>query len=102
MSQKKQPGWKDIPIGGMILEAGNAVEYETGSWRAMRPIRDAEKCIHCLRCWIYCPDSAILVEEGKVVGIDLEHCKGCGICAVECPSKVQAITMVLEIEADEK
>ncbi len=102
MSQKKQPGWKDIPIGGMILEAGNAVEYETGSWRTMRPIRDEEKCIHCLRCWIYCPDSAILVEEGKVVGIDLEHCKGCGICARECPSRVQAITMVLEIEADEK
>ncbi len=102
MNQKKQPGWKDIPIGGVILEAGNAVEYETGSWRAMRPIRDEEKCIQCLRCWIYCPDSAILVEEGKVVGIDLEHCKGCGICAVECPPKVQAITMVLEIEASKK
>ncbi|MEK7679190.1 MAG: 4Fe-4S binding protein [Deltaproteobacteria bacterium] len=26
-------------------------------------------------------------------GFDLEHCKGCGICAVECPDKVKAITM---------
>ena len=46
-----------------------------------------------------CPDSAILVEDAKVVGIDLEHCKGCGICAAECPPKVKAIKMVLEREA---
>ena len=99
MSGKKEPGWKDIPRGGMILEAGNAEKYETGSWRSMRPIRDDEKCIHCLRCWIFCPDSAIIVEDRKVVGIDLDHCKGCGICAHECPSKVNAIEMVMEIEA---
>ncbi|MEA3375521.1 MAG: pyruvate synthase, partial [Chloroflexota bacterium] len=30
MSELK--GWKEIPIGGMILEAGNAVEYKTGDW----------------------------------------------------------------------
>ena len=100
MSENKEGGWKDIPRGGLILEAGNAVEYETGSWRNMRPIRDEEKCIDCLRCWIFCPDSAILVEDRKVVGIDLDHCKGCGICAYECPPKVNAIEMVLEIEAD--
>ena len=99
MSQNKQPGWKEIPRGGMILEAGNAIEYETGSWRSMRPIRDDDKCINCLRCWIFCPDSSIIVEDGKVVDIDLDHCKGCGICAYECPPKVQAITMVLETEA---
>jgi len=48
-------------------------------------------------CWIYCPDSAILVEDKKVKEIDLEHCKGCGICAEECP--VKAIKMVPEGEA---
>ena len=48
------PGWKDIPIGGMILEAGNAAKYETGTWRSSKPIWDADKCIHCLQCWIYC------------------------------------------------
>jgi hypothetical protein len=26
-------GWRDIPIGRMILGAGNAVEYLTGGWR---------------------------------------------------------------------
>jgi len=95
---KKAPGYKNIPIGGLIIEAGNAEKYETGSWRSFRPVRDDEKCIHCLTCWIYCPDSAIIVEDGKVVGVDLDHCKGCGICARECPKKVQAITMVKESE----
>ena len=100
MSENKERGWKDIPRGGLILEAGNAADYETGSWRSMRPIRDEEKCINCLRCWIFCPDSSIPVADGKVNGFDLDHCKGCGICAHQCPPRVQAIAMVLEIEAD--
>lgn len=91
---KTKPGWKSIPIGGLILKAGNAVEYETGDWRAYRPIRDKEKCTNCLICWILCPDGSILVEDEKITGIDLAHCKGCGICAHECP--VDAINMVEE------
>jgi len=59
---------------------------------------DKEKCIHCLRCWIFCPDGAVQVEEGKMVGINYRHCKGCGICSKECPDKVQAISMVNEQE----
>ncbi len=87
-------GWKDIPIGGMILEAGNSAEYETGGWRTFRPVMDKEKCKNCLFCWIYCPDSAIQVENEKIKEIDLKYCKGCGICAAECPAK--AIEMVEE------
>jgi len=94
---KEELSWRDIPIGGRVLEAGNSEEYETGSWRTFKPVRDDEKCRHCLLCWIYCPDAAILVEEGKVVDFDYEHCKGCGICARECPPKIQAIEMIQEI-----
>jgi Pyruvate/2-oxoacid:ferredoxin oxidoreductase delta subunit len=44
---------------------------------------------------VSCPDSSILVEAGKVVGIDDKHCKGCGICAKECPTKpVKGIVML--------
>ena len=95
----KGTGWKDIPIGGLIVEAGNAVEYQTGGWRAFRPTVDFEKCIHCLTCWIYCPDSSIIVEEEKLRGFDLDHCKGCGICSSVCP--VDAIEMVEEAEFKE-
>ena len=92
----KEKGWKEIPEGGLILEAGNATKYNTGSWRAFCPVRDEEKCVNCLTCWVYCPDSAIIVKDNKIVGIDLEHCKGCGICAKQCPK--QAIKMVPEGE----
>jgi pyruvate ferredoxin oxidoreductase delta subunit len=67
----------------------------------MRPVLDREKCTDCLICWIYCPDTAVIVEDGKVVGFNLFHCKGCGICARECPPKVQAIKMIPEVEAEE-
>ncbi len=40
-------GWRDMPIGGMILEAGNSVEYHTGDWRAFRPVR-GEAALHPL------------------------------------------------------
>lgn len=87
---------RDIPIGGIIKEPGNSVEYKTGDWRSMRPVWTPEGCIHCLICWVYCPDSSILVEDGKMIGIDYDHCKGCGICARECPRKEKALHMVKE------
>ena len=96
MSENRLKTWKEIPRGGNIIEPGNSHNYHTGSWRAYRPLWDEEKCVHCLKCWILCPDSSILVKEEKVTNIDLDHCKGCGICARECP--VQAIEMKLEGE----
>ena len=102
MKVKKNATSKEVPLGGMIPEAGTSMEYETGSWRTYRPIHNAGKCINCLRCWIMCPDSAIQVKDGKVAGIDYKHCKGCGICAFECPPKVKAIDMVLDSQAEKK
>jgi pyruvate ferredoxin oxidoreductase delta subunit len=96
--------WREIPIGGKILEPGNSVNYRTGDWRTFRPVHLKDKCTNCMICWVCCPDSAIKV--GKVDdpnkgdkgvsnnpkfanfgGFDYEHCKGCGICADECPFK---------------
>ena len=56
-------------------------------WRAFRPVRGQADCTHCFQCWLFCPDSSILVdvENGKLMGFDLERCKGCGLCAVVCP-----------------
>ena len=94
MSQK---GWKELPIGALILDAGNSADYETGGWRSRRPVIDLEGCSHCMLCWLYCPDGSIRVRDSKVQGVDLRYCKGCGICAKECPRQV--ITLVDEIEA---
>ena len=99
MKGKREKGWKEIPIGGLILEAGNAAAYKTGSWRTFRPAHCREKCSNCLFCWIYCPESAVKVKDGRVVGIDYDHCKGCGICAKVCPLKPEkAIKMLKERE----
>jgi pyruvate ferredoxin oxidoreductase delta subunit len=97
----KDAGWKDMAAGGVIPQAGNAVEYETGGWRSIRPVRDNEKCINCLQCWVYCPDDAIPVENANLKGLpyDLKHCKGCGVCAAICP--VKCIEMKAETECQD-
>jgi len=92
-----QNGWRDLPRGGVILEAGNSEEYGTGDWRVRRPIIDFERCTHCMFCWLYCPDISMLVKDSKLQGVDLGHCKGCGICAQVCPR--DAITMIEEAKA---
>jgi pyruvate ferredoxin oxidoreductase delta subunit len=86
--------FEDFPLGCANPASGNSDEYATGGWRSNRPERDEAKCNQCLLCWILCPDSAIEVKDEKVVGFKLKHCKGCGVCANECP--VDAITMVPE------
>ena len=88
----------ELPMGGIIPEGGNSHSYNTGSWRTYRPILVEERCIHCMICWIVCPDSSVMVKDGRMLGFDLEHCKGCGMCAFECPEKCHAIEMVLEKE----
>jgi pyruvate ferredoxin oxidoreductase delta subunit len=65
----------------------------TGDWRSSTPVINHEKCTQkdsCLYCWLYCPDAVI--SRDFPLEIDLEYCKGCGICAEECP--MNAIEMV--------
>ncbi len=57
-------------------------------------------CFSCDNCFGVCPDNAVLklseAASANVNGyeIDLDFCKGCGMCVSECPSG--AITMVPE------
>uniref|UniRef100_A0A7C4EUN4 4Fe-4S dicluster domain-containing protein n=1 Tax=Desulfomonile tiedjei TaxID=2358 RepID=A0A7C4EUN4_9BACT len=87
--------WQEIEPGGAIIEPGNASCYPTGTWRSQKPVCDTEKCIRCWRCFIMCPDAAISPEYEKNIFVwNYNYCKGCGICAYECPAS--AITMVEE------
>jgi pyruvate ferredoxin oxidoreductase delta subunit len=80
-------GWKEMPEAGNILEPGNSRKHKTGGWRSDRPIIDDSKCIHCMMCVHFCPDAAIPAKDGKRQPVDLDFCKGCGICAQVCPVK---------------
>ena len=93
------PPWEELAVAGIITEPATSLAYKTGTWRDERPIWDAEKCTSCFLCFIHCPDNAVMVKDGKVVGINYDYCKGCGICAIVCPPRVKAITMISEREA---
>jgi len=87
---KQKATWKEANIAGLVFEPGSSAEYHTGTWRTLRPVHDMSKCTHCMLCWVYCPDSSIIVKDNRFAGIDYDHCKGCGICANVCPAKVEA------------
>jgi 2-oxoacid:acceptor oxidoreductase delta subunit (pyruvate/2-ketoisovalerate family) len=63
---------------------------------------EARRCMSCGNCFLcdnclaVCPDNAVLKLAGnsRAYAIDLDYCKGCGICASECPCG--AIEMVPE------
>lgn len=95
----KDKTWKEIPIGGLIITPGSSEKYLTGDWRTFRPIRDKKKCIDCMICWLNCPDSSISSNKGTFGKFDYDHCKGCGICANQCPTK--AIDMKPEVDFNE-
>lgn len=69
---------------------------DTASWRDFRPVMNKEKCIECGICLTICPVCSI-VREGKKYLITYDYCKGCALCARECPKK--AIDMLPEQEA---
>ncbi|HET7483795.1 MAG TPA: NAD(P)-binding protein [Solirubrobacterales bacterium] len=53
-------------------------------------------CFSCDNCYGVCPDNAVikLGRPGELYEIDLDFCKGCGLCVAECPCG--AIEMVPE------
>lgn len=83
----KKAGWKTLRTGAVMNEPGSSTRFKTGDWRAFRPVKDEKKCTRCMFCWLFCPEPAITPE----LKIDYDFCKGCGICAMECP--VKAIVM---------
>lgn len=76
--------------GATVREAGSSIKNKTGSWRTFKPVLDKDKCVNCENCLLFCPEGCIT----KDININYDYCKGCGICANECP--VKAIKMERE------
>ena len=70
------------------LDEGNAL-FEA------RRCMSCGNCFECDNCYGVCPDNAVIkLGPGKRFRFNYDYCKGCGICAAECPCG--AIKMVPE------
>jgi len=62
------------------LDAGTAL-YEA------RRCLSCGGCISCDNCFAFCPDNAVIkLGPEKAYAVDLDYCKGCGLCVEECPT----------------
>ena len=114
-------GWNDFEIGAMLrsfdgkvenlatthqedrnYSSSNSFTASVADWRIEKPIFNKDFCIDCQFCWIYCPDISIISRDKKMIGIDMDHCKGCGICVEVCPTNPKSLLMYGEHEDEEK
>jgi len=113
-------GWDEFEIGAMLRSFNGSIDDIAGTaqvdrnysennshtanvadWRLIKPVYNKDYCIDCQFCWVYCPDVSIISRDKKMIGIDMDHCKGCGICVEVCPTNPKSLLMFPE-QADEE
>ena len=68
---------------------------ETNALFEARRCLSCGNCFECDNCYGVCPDNAVIkLGPGKRFEFNYDYCKGCGLCAAECPCG--AIDMVPE------
>lgn len=111
----EKKGWDEFEIGAMLrsfdgsvqdiattlpedrpYSQSNSFTASVADWRIEKPLFNKDYCIDCQFCWIYCPDMSIIARDKKMVGIDFDHCKGCGICVEVCPTNPKSLLMFAE------
>jgi NADPH-dependent glutamate synthase beta subunit-like oxidoreductase len=69
-------------------EVVGGLDASTALFEARRCL-SCGNCFACDNCYGICPDNAVLKLDGGgayAYAIDLDYCKGCGLCAAECPA----------------
>jgi 2-oxoacid:acceptor oxidoreductase delta subunit (pyruvate/2-ketoisovalerate family) len=73
---RRQTSFDEVQGG---LDEGNAL-FEA------RRCLSCGNCFECDNCYGVCPDNAVIkLGPGKRFEFNYDYCKGCGICAAECP-----------------
>ncbi len=68
---------------------------ETNALYEARRCLSCGNCFECDNCYGVCPDNSVIkLGPGNRFRFDYDYCKGCGLCAAECPCG--AIDMVPE------
>ena len=66
-------------------EVVGGLDETTALYEARRCL-SCGNCFECDNCYGVCPDNAVIkLGPGSRYEIDLDYCKGCGICVAECP-----------------
>jgi 2-oxoacid:acceptor oxidoreductase delta subunit (pyruvate/2-ketoisovalerate family) len=76
---------------GDFAEVNRGVDLEAALEEARRCF-NCGVCNDCELCLIFCPDVAIQRGADGGLAIDLSYCKGCGVCAAECPRGALVMT----------
>ncbi|MBI1173197.1 NAD(P)-binding protein [bacterium] len=73
---RRQTGFEEVTHG---------LTEDTALYEARRCL-SCGNCFECDNCFGVCPDNAVIkLGPGAGFAIDYDYCKGCGICATECP-----------------
>jgi 2-oxoacid:acceptor oxidoreductase delta subunit (pyruvate/2-ketoisovalerate family) len=65
-------------------EVVSGLDESTALFEARRCM-SCGNCFGCDNCYGVCPDNAIVKLADGQYAIDYDYCKGCGLCAAECP-----------------
>jgi len=84
-----------------IIRRQSTFDEVVGSLDESNALYEARRCLscgncfECDNCYGVCPDNAVIkLGPGKRFEFNYDYCKGCGLCAAECPCG--AIKMVPE------
>ncbi|HEX5295865.1 MAG TPA: NAD(P)-binding protein [Streptosporangiaceae bacterium] len=69
---------------GTFDEVTGGLDAATALYEARRCM-SCGNCFGCDNCYGVCPDNAVVKLADGQYEIDYDYCKGCGLCAVECP-----------------
>lgn len=94
--QSKQPLLALARRRGSFEEMVGGLDSDTALLEARRCL-SCGNCFECDNCYAVCPDNAVIkLGAGNRFAINYDYCKGCGLCAEECPCG--AIDMVKDVK----
>jgi len=80
-----QPVLDDMRRRTTFEEIHSGLDESTALCEARRCL-SCGNCFECDNCFGVCPDNAVIkLGPGKGFQFNYDFCKGCGICAAECP-----------------
>ena len=68
-----------------IVSSGKGISSDKAAIDEANRCLSCGVCFECDNCYNFCPDLAVVRTPGGYQA-NLDYCKGCGICAKECPS----------------